>query len=49
MILLVLSLFIGMKLNKALKSVLTIGIGFVGLGLIFGYFMETLSPVHNSS
>lgn len=44
-ILLVLSLFIGMKLNKALKSVLTIGIGFVGLGLIFGYFMETLSPV----
>lgn len=44
-ILFILALIIGMKIGNALKSVITIGVGFIGLGLIFAFFIEKLSPV----
>ncbi|MGL6173728.1 MAG: PTS galactitol transporter subunit IIC [Cellulosilyticaceae bacterium] len=47
-IMLVLCLVTGMKVTKALKHALTLGIGFIGIFMTFDYFVVKLSPVLTS-
>lgn len=44
-IMLVLSIIIGLKLQKAIKSSITLGIGFVGIFIVFDYFVAKVGPV----
>lgn len=44
-IILILGLILGMKIGKATVSALTIGVGFVGLGLIINLLVGALDPV----
>lgn len=48
LILLILALIIGMSFGQALKSAITVGIGFIGISLVFSFFIEQLSPAVNS-
>ncbi|HEY59325.1 MAG TPA: PTS galactitol transporter subunit IIC [Anaerolineae bacterium] len=43
-VILVLGLILGMKFQKALTSALTVGVGFVGLGLVIGLLIGALDP-----
>lgn len=43
-IILILGLMLKMKLSKAIVSALTIGVGFVGLGLIINLLIGALDP-----
>jgi PTS system galactitol-specific IIC component len=47
-ILFVLALFFRMKLSEALKSALTIGIGFIGIFTIFDFFIAQIGPAVES-
>lgn len=44
-IMFVLSTIIGLKLQKAIKSSITLGIGFVGIFIVFDYFVAKVGPV----
>ncbi len=44
-IILILALIFGIKPLKAFKSALTLGVGFVGIFLVFDYFVEMIHPV----
>lgn len=44
MIILCLALFFRLPLRQAVKSSLTIGIGFIGIFIIFGYFIARIGP-----
>lgn len=48
LIMLVLCLITGMKVTRALKHALTLGIGFIGIFMTFDYFVLKLSPVLSS-
>ena len=41
---LVLGLILGVKLKDALISALTVGVGFVGMGIMIGFFVKILGP-----
>ena len=43
-ILFIFAIMFRMKLGQAVKSSLTIGIGFIGIFIIFGYFVEQIGP-----
>ena len=43
-IIFLLSLFFRMKLSKAIRAALTIGIGFIGINLVIGLLTESLGP-----
>lgn len=45
MLMLILSLVIGMKFFKALKHSITLGIGFIGIFIVFDYFVAKIGPV----
>lgn len=44
-LMLILSLIIGMKFFKALKACITLGIGFIGIFIMFDYFVSKIGPV----
>jgi len=44
-LMIILSLIIGLKIKKALKASITLGIGFVGIFVIFDYFVSRIGPV----
>ncbi len=44
----ILGVCIGIKFSKALKSGLYVGVGFVGLGVITGLLVESMTPALNS-
>ncbi len=44
MILLLISLLLGLKLAPSLKACLSIGIGFIGIFLVFDYFVAAIGP-----
>lgn len=44
LILLILSLAFGMKPHAALRAVLTVGVGFVGIFLVFDFFVAQIGP-----
>lgn len=44
-ILFFLSMFFRVKIGKAIRSSLTVGMGFIGINLVIGLLTETLSPV----
>lgn len=48
MIMLILCLVTGMRVQKAFKYCLTLGIGFIGIFMTFDYFVLKLSPVLSS-
>lgn len=48
MILFVFSVIFNMPASKAFKSSLTIGIGFIGIFIVFGYFVESIGPAIKS-
>jgi len=41
---LVLGLILGVKLKDALISALTVGVGFIGMGILIGFFVKILGP-----
>lgn len=46
-LMLLLSFVIGIKLKKALKASITLGIGFIGIFIVFDYFVSKIGPVLN--
>lgn len=44
LIMLLLALSIGLHISEALKSSITIGIGFLGISIIFSFFIDKLGP-----
>jgi len=44
-LMIILSSIIGLKMKKALKASVTLGIGFVGIFVIFDYFVNKIGPV----
>jgi PTS system galactitol-specific IIC component len=45
LLMIILSLVIGLQLKKALKASITLGIGFVGIFVMFDYFVSKIGPV----
>lgn len=43
-IIFILSLIFGLKVSRAVRSALTVGIGFIAVNLVIGLLIETLSP-----
>ena len=44
LVVLVMALILGVKFGKALISSLTIGVGFIGIGVLIGFFIKVLGP-----
>ena len=43
-----LAIFFGIKKQKAFRSAVIIGVGFIGINLILGYFLNNLAPAASS-
>lgn len=44
LLLFVISLIVRMKINDAIKASLSIGVGFIGINLVIGYFISNMGP-----